>query len=131
VSLIFTTPPSSPGDFKSSARCYIDEVLHFLFFSSFALHRWAQTLLTVPCFRTFSSPPPPYLGARNTFYGNAKQKVGVRVHDFFSLRFLDLNEIVSQILYIITIFCMTRIFFNSTKLSLACSNVIFVVDTFQ
>ena len=67
ISLIVTTPPNSPGEFKSSARCYFYEVLRFVFFSSFALLRWVQILLTVPCFRTFSFFFPLTLGREICF----------------------------------------------------------------
>ena len=76
----------------------------------------------------------PYLGARNTFYGHAKQKVGVGVHDFFlffAFFFPTLIKFLAKFFIVLQSFVRRQFFFNSSKLSLACSNVIFIVDTFQ
>jgi hypothetical protein len=65
-------PRALPGEFKTFARWYNYKVLRFVI-STFALLRWVQKLLTLPCFRTF-----PFcfltLGREMPFYGYEKSR---------------------------------------------------------
>jgi len=55
---------------------------------------------------------PPYLGARNTFYGHAKQKVGVRVRDFltFTFFFSTLMKLLAKFYVVLQSFVRRELF---------------------